>query len=75
MWTADLFNGNYIINVKAPGHSETNQFVEIRPGKKHFNIVCPVKNSVSYNLKLYAVNILTGKRVKDTFIQMYKSTS
>jgi hypothetical protein len=40
LWTADLFTGNYLINVKAPGYSETNQYVEVRPGKRHFRVAC-----------------------------------
>lgn len=42
-WTADLFNGNYLINVKAPGYAESNQHCEVRHGKRSFKVNCAPK--------------------------------
>ena len=39
-WTAELPNGSFIINVKASGHSETNQYIEVKSGKRAFEIYC-----------------------------------
>jgi hypothetical protein len=75
LWTADLFNGNYLINVKAPGYAEVNQYVEVRAGKRSFRINCTPKAQSTKQLKIFAINIQTGRPVSSVFMQLHKSKS
>jgi hypothetical protein len=67
-WTADLFNGNYLLNVKAAGHAEVNQYIEVRPGKRQFRINCIPKTLSNKPLRVCAINVQTGKPVSNVFI-------
>ena len=39
-WITELANGKYLINVKAPGHPEFNQYIKVKKGKRDFDLVC-----------------------------------
>lgn len=39
-WVADLQRGNYLINMKAPGFKEVNQFLELNLDERFFKLLC-----------------------------------
>ncbi len=51
-WSTELQGGNYLINVKAPGHPEHNQIVSVIKGRKEFDIVCSQMEAALVNLKI-----------------------
>lgn len=72
-WTTDLVKGTYLINVKAPGHPETNHIIKVKKGKKEFDIVCHQYQAAAVKLRVKAVNVAKGKEVKNVFIQIHKN--
>lgn len=75
VWTSDLITGDYLINVKSPGHVETSQYIEIRNGRRHFNITCLQQNAFVTKVKIQAVNAVNGKPIKNVYVQVNKSSS
>jgi hypothetical protein len=40
LWVTTLRNGSYLINVKAKGYKELNEYIELKPGDKEFKFLC-----------------------------------
>lgn len=51
-WITELVNGKYLINVKAPGHPEFNQYIKVKKGKREFDLVCLQNKAATINLKI-----------------------
>lgn len=75
-WSSELPNGSYLVNVIAQGHSETNQYVEIKSGsRRSFEVYCLQKTASTVKVQIQAVNIANGKKLKNVFITIAKSNS
>jgi hypothetical protein len=65
-----LKDGNYLINAKIKGFKEVNKYIEI--GNREFNIQCEPELSKVSILKVQAIDILSGKPIKNAFFELWK---
>jgi hypothetical protein len=73
LWTTLLKDGRYLINAKIKGFKEINKYIEI--GNKKFNIQCEPELSSVPVLKVQAIDIQSGKPIKNVFFELWKENT
>jgi hypothetical protein len=73
LWTTLLKDGSYLINAKIKGFKEINKYIEI--GNKEFNIQCEPELSSVPVLKVQAIDIQSGKPIKNVFFELWKENT
>jgi hypothetical protein len=61
--------------MRAKGFKELNEYIELKPSDKEFKFLCvPAVQNVPM-LKLQAINVLTGKPLKNVFYELWKENN
>jgi hypothetical protein len=68
-----LKEGRYLINAKIKGFKEINKYIEI--GKREFNILCEPELSDVASVKVLAIDITTGRPIRNVYFELWKENT